>query len=122
MGRRPHGCRTSQHGTGRIGPDRLRNRSRGSASEQQATEGFRAALQRLASKVEIVAMADGRWDVTVAYQKTLDILARFPGIDGFYAADDTIGSAVIRALKQNGYTPGQVRVVAQGGAERASPT
>jgi ribose transport system substrate-binding protein len=88
---------------------------RGSASEQQATEGFKAALQRLASKVEIVATADGRWDVTVAYQKALDILVRFPGIDGFYAADDTIGSAVIRALKQKGYTPGQVKVVAQGG-------
>ena len=88
---------------------------RGSASELQATEGFKAALQRLSSKLEIVAIADGRWDVTVAYQKALEILARFPGIDGFYAADDTIGSAIIRALKQKGYTPGQVRVVAQGG-------
>lgn len=88
---------------------------RGSASERQATEGFEAALKRLASRVRIAATADGKWDATVAYQKTLDILARFPDLDAIHAADDTTGSAVVRALKEKGYAPGQVKVVSQGG-------
>jgi len=92
---------------------------RGSASERQATEGFDAAQQRLASRVRVVATEDGRWDATIAYKKTLDLLARFPGLDAIHAADDTTGSAVVRALKEKGYAPGQVKVVSQGG-NRAS--
>lgn len=90
---------------------------RGSASEQQNTEGFEAALRRLASRIRIVAREDGRGNATVAYQKTLDILDRFPDIDAIYAADDAMGSAVVRALKQKGLQPGQVKVVSQGGSK-----
>jgi ABC-type sugar transport system substrate-binding protein len=89
---------------------------RGSAPEQQSTEGFRTTLQQLSSRIQVVAVEDGKWDATVAYQKALDILTRYPRIDAFYTASDIMGSAVIRALKQKGYSPGQVKVVAQGGS------
>jgi len=89
---------------------------RGSASEQQSTEGFKASLQRLGSKIQIVATEDGKWDATASYQRALSILARFPKLDAIYASEDAMGSAVIRALKEMGYTPGQVKVVAQGGS------
>ena len=59
---------------------------RGSASEQQETKGFKAALQR------------------------------FPKLGAIYATEDAMGSAVIRALKEKGYKPCQVKVVAQGGS------
>ena len=88
----------------------------GSASEKQNTEGFTSSLQRLSSRIEIVATVDGRWDSTVTYLKTLDLLTRFPKISAVYAVDDTMGSAVIRALKEKGRSPGQVKVVAQGGS------
>jgi ABC-type sugar transport system substrate-binding protein len=90
---------------------------RGSASEQQNTEGFKTALQRLSSRIQIAATEDGRWNATVAYLKSLDILTRIPNIDAFYAADDIMGNAVIRALKEKGYKPGQVKVVSQGGSK-----
>jgi ABC-type sugar transport system substrate-binding protein len=90
---------------------------RGSASEQQSTEGFKSALLRLSSKMQIAATEDGRWNATVAYLKSLDILTRVPNIDAFYAADDIMGNAVIRALKEKGYKPGQVKVVARGGSK-----
>jgi ribose transport system substrate-binding protein len=89
---------------------------RGSASEQQSTEGFRSALQRLSSGIKIVATEDGKWNATVAYQKALDVLTRFPNIDAFYVTEDSMSSAVIRALKEKGRKPGQVKVVAQGGS------
>ncbi len=89
---------------------------KGSTSEQQNTEGFRASLQRLDSKIQIVAAEDGKWDATASYQRALSILTRFPKLDAVYASEDAMGSAVIRALKEKGYTPGQVKVVAQGGS------
>lgn len=90
---------------------------RGSASERQQTEGFEAALKRLSSHLDVVATADGRWNTTVAYQKALEILERHPKLAAIYAADDAMGSAVIRALKQKGFAPGQVKVVSQGGSK-----
>jgi ribose transport system substrate-binding protein len=92
---------------------------RGSASEQQNTEGFKASLQRLASKIQIAATEDGKWDATASYQRALSILTRFPKLDAIYASEDAMGSAVIRALKEKGYTPGQVKVVALGGSRGA---
>lgn len=101
-------------GTGRIahitGP-------RGSASEQQNTEGFTMALRRLSSGIRIVATEDGRWNPTVAYQKTLDVLSRYPGIDAIYVTEDGMGSAAVRALRQKGYRPGEVAVVSEGGSK-----
>jgi ribose transport system substrate-binding protein len=89
---------------------------RGSTSEQQTTEGFKASLQRLGSKIQIVATEDGKWDSTATYQRTLSILTRFPKLDAIYASEDAMGSAVVRALKEKGRAPGQVKVVAQGGS------
>ena len=37
----------------------------------------------------------------------------------YIVSEDAMGSAVIRALKEKGYTPGQVKVVAQGGSRGA---
>lgn len=90
---------------------------KGSASEQQYTEGFKVALQRLGSKVQIVAEEDGKWDVTTSYQKASDILTKFPNLDAFYTTDDYMGAGIIRALKEKGYRPGQVKIIAQGGSK-----
>jgi len=90
---------------------------KGSASEQQYTEGFKVALDRLGSKIEIVAEEDGKWDVTNSYQKASDILTRYPDLDAFYTTDDYMGAGIIRALKEKGYRPGQVKMVAQGGSK-----
>lgn len=100
--------------TGRIA---LITGPRGSTSEQQNTEGFTAALRRLSSGILIVANEDGRWNPTVAYQKTLDVLSRYPQIDAIYVTEDAMGSAVVRALRQKGYRPGEVAVVSQGGSK-----
>lgn len=90
---------------------------RGSASERQQTEGFEAALKRLSSRIDVVATADGKWNTTVAYQKALEILERHPKLTAISVADDAMGSAVIRALKQKGFAPGQIKVVSQGGSK-----
>ena len=89
---------------------------RGSTSEQQNTEGFSAALQRLHSGIRVLATADGEWNSTAAYLKMIDILSRFPTIDAVYVTEDEMGSAVIRALREKGYHPGDVLVVSQGGS------
>ncbi len=90
---------------------------RGSTSEQQNTEGFIAALQRLSSGIRVMATADGEWNSTAAYLKTIDILSRYPTIDAVYVTEDEMGSAVIRALREKGYHPGDVLVVSQGGSK-----
>ena len=60
-------------------------------------------------------MEDGRWDATASYQRALSILTRFPKIDAIYASQDSMRSAIIRALKEKGYKPGQLKVLEQGG-------
>jgi ribose transport system substrate-binding protein len=89
---------------------------RGSASEEQNTEGFAAALLRLGSRIKVVAVEDGKWDPTTSYQRTLSILEKFPNLAGICVSEDSMASAVIRALKEKGYKPGQVKVVAEGGS------
>jgi ABC-type sugar transport system substrate-binding protein len=92
---------------------------RGSTAERQDTEGFTSALLARSSGIRVVASEDGRWNPTVAYQKTLDVLSRYPQLDAIYVTEDAMGSAVIRALRRSGRRPGEVRVVSQGGSKTA---
>jgi ribose transport system substrate-binding protein len=92
---------------------------RGSAAERLDTEGFTSALRVRSSGIQVVVSEDGRWNPTVAYQKTLDVLSRYPQIEAIYVTEDSMGSAVIRALRQSGRRPGEVVVVSRGGSRAA---
>lgn len=92
---------------------------RGSTSEQQNTEGFTSTLRRLSTGIQVAVTADGRWNPTVAYQEAMDILSRFPTIDAFSVTEDAMGTAVVRALREKGYAPGDVLVVSQGGSRES---
>ena len=91
---------------------------KGSSSEMLYTEGFLVTLQRLKSGIQIVATEDGNWDVDTSYQKASDILTKFPKLDAFYTTDDYMGGGIIRALKEKGYTPGQVKMICQGASKQ----
>lgn len=91
--------------------------TKGTASEEQYTAGFKNELQRLGSGLKIVAEQPGDWDITVAQNVASDILTKYPKIDGFYVSDDWMGGGIVRALKEKGYTPGQVNIAAAGGSK-----
>jgi ribose transport system substrate-binding protein len=89
----------------------------GTSSERQYSDGFMDALRHLDSKIELVTKQSGEWDVTKAQAAATDILTKYPRIDGIYASDDWMGGGVVRALKEKGYKPGQVKLVAPGGSK-----
>jgi ribose transport system substrate-binding protein len=90
---------------------------KGSSSELQYTAGFKNELTRLNSNLKIVAEQPGDWDIAVAQQVASDILTKYPKIDGFYVSDDWMGAGLVRALKEKGYKPGQVKIAAAGGSK-----
>jgi ribose transport system substrate-binding protein len=89
----------------------------GSSSEQQYTEGFMFQLQRMDSKLEIVAKQPGDWDIETSQKVANDILTKYPELDGIYVSDDWMGGGVVRALKERGYAPGEVKIAAAGGSK-----
>ncbi len=90
---------------------------KGSSSEKQYTFGFKCELKRLNSKLKIVAEQPGDWDINTAQKAASDILTKYPNIDGFYVSDDWMGGGLIRALKEKGYKPGQVKIAVAGGSK-----
>jgi len=90
---------------------------KGSSSELQYTAGFKNELTRLNSGLKIVAEQPGDWDIAVAQQVASDIMTKYPKIDGFYVSDDWMGAGLVRALKEKGYKPGQVKIAAAGGSK-----
>jgi len=90
----------------------------GSASEVIYTQGFVNTLSNINSGLKIVAQEDGGWDVDTSYKKAGDILTKFPKLNGFYTTDDYMGAGIIRALKEKGYKPGDVKMVIQGGSKQ----
>ena len=89
----------------------------GSSSEQQYTEGFMFQMQRMNSKMEVVVKQPGDWDQETSQRVANDILTKYPDLDGIYVSDDWMGSGVIRALKERGYNPGDVKLAAAGGSQ-----
>jgi ribose transport system substrate-binding protein len=89
----------------------------GSASEMQYTAGFMNEHRRLNSALEVVTKQSGEWDPAKAQAAASDILTKYPKIDGFYVSDDYMGGGLIRALKEKGYKPGQVKIAANGGSK-----
>jgi ABC-type sugar transport system substrate-binding protein len=90
---------------------------KGSSSELQYTAGFKNEMTRLNTGMKIVAEQPGDWDITVAQQAASDILTKYPNIDGFYVSDDWMGGGLVRALKEKGYKPGQVKIAVAGGSK-----
>ena len=68
-----------------------------SAADLRAT-GFKAAMDE--ADLDFVASVAGDWDEQKAYQRTKDLLAKYPDLAGIYAANDTMASAVARAAAQ----------------------
>jgi ABC-type sugar transport system substrate-binding protein len=91
---------------------------KGSASELMYTQGVVDEMNRINSQIKIVAQEDGGWDVNQSYQKASDILTKFPKLNAFYTTDDYMGAGIIRALKEKGYKPGDVKMVVQGGSKQ----
>jgi ABC-type sugar transport system substrate-binding protein len=91
---------------------------KGSASEIVYTEGFLNTLTNIGSAIKVVATEDGNWDVDTSYQKASDILTKFPKLNAFYTTDDYMGAGIIRALKEKGFKPGDVKMVVQGGSKQ----
>ena len=90
---------------------------KGTSSELQYTSGFKNEYTRLNSKLKIIAEQPGDWDITVAQNVAGDILTKYPDIDGFYVSDDWMGGGLVRALKEKGYEPGDVKIAAAGGSK-----
>ncbi|MBP8933506.1 MAG: sugar ABC transporter substrate-binding protein [Candidatus Atribacteria bacterium] len=91
--------------------------TKGSTSEIQYTGGFMNELSRLNSGLEVVAIQPGDWDISIAQKAASDILTKYPDIDGFYVSDDWMGGGIVRALKEKGYEPGEVKIAAAGGSK-----
>jgi ribose transport system substrate-binding protein len=72
----------------------------GSSAADLRSTGFKSAVQT--SKLSLVATESGDWDEQKAYQRAQDLLSRFPGLKGIYAANDTMATAVARAAQQAG--------------------
>jgi ribose transport system substrate-binding protein len=70
----------------------------GSSAADLRHTGFETAMKN--SDLDFVASVAGDWDEQKAYQRTQDLLSRYPELAGIYAANDTMASAVARAAGQ----------------------
>lgn len=70
----------------------------GSSAADLRSTGFKAAMD--AADLDFVSSVAGDWDEQKAYQRTQDLLSKYPDLAGIYAANDTMASAVARAASQ----------------------
>ncbi|MEO6143095.1 MAG: LacI family DNA-binding transcriptional regulator [Dermatophilaceae bacterium] len=72
--------------------------------------GFRNALAAAGRPADVLAY--GAWTLSSGERATADLLAREPGIDGLFAANDLMAIGAIRALRHAGRrVPGDVAVI-----------
>ena len=55
-------------------------------------------------QIEIVSIGDGGWNRNKAMLTTLDILNRFPDIEGYYCHDSNMALGIVQALEDSGIT------------------
>lgn len=70
----------------------------GSSAADLRVEGYREGIAN--SELESVGVVTGDWDEQTAYDRAQDLLSRFAGLAGIYAANDTMAGAVSRATQQ----------------------
>jgi ABC-type sugar transport system substrate-binding protein len=73
--------------------------------------------QMLETALEVVAKQSGKGDIAKFQAAASDILAEYPMIDGFCVSDDWMGGRIVRALREKGYNPGQVKIAACEGSK-----
>jgi ABC-type sugar transport system substrate-binding protein len=72
----------------------------GSSAADLRVTGFKSAMD--ASQLDLVASVPGNWDEQTAFQRTQDLLGKYPDLAGIYAANDTMAVAVAKAAQQAG--------------------
>ncbi|MEG1458659.1 MAG: LacI family DNA-binding transcriptional regulator [Acetivibrio sp.] len=65
--------------------------------------GYEMALKNNQRKVEenLIVLAD--FDTEKAYEKTRELMEKYPDIDGFFCASDSMALGAVNALKDKGY-------------------
>ncbi len=65
-------------------------------------KGYRAALKEAAVEFDPALVESGYWEADGAYEATLRLLDRAPGITAVYAQNDTMALGVLSALHERG--------------------
>ena len=86
----------------------------GSSAQVNRTAGFERALE--GSNLEVVAKISADYDEATAMNTMQDLLTRYPDLAGVFCHDDTMASGAAQALKELGYTGGEVVIVGYGGS------
>ncbi len=86
----------------------------GSSAQVNRTAGFERALE--GSNLEVVAKISADYDEATAMNTMQDLLTRYPDLAGVFCHDDTMASGAAQALKELGYTGGEVIIVGYGGS------
>jgi len=88
----------------------------GRGEVEQYESGFESQLKL--KGITVVAKPTSHWSRQQAYQRTQEILTKYPDIKGLYCHNDDTTVGCVQALKQAGKKPGDVKLV----TENASPT
>ncbi|MFV0430952.1 MAG: substrate-binding domain-containing protein [Alphaproteobacteria bacterium] len=72
----------------------------GSEAGANRTKGFTEGSKELG--LDLIATVPADWDQTKAYNATQQLLKRFPDVQGFYAANDTMAVGVAEAVAAAG--------------------
>lgn len=71
----------------------------GQLNQQQRTEGFVDTLHFEFPNIQVVEVADGQGDIDASAQVASDLLARYPGLGGFFATQANGGIGIANVLK-----------------------
>ncbi len=83
---------------------------------ERQIQGFEDTLK--GTSLHIISRPNCVWDLQIALQSALAILAKNPDLKGFYCNNDTMALGAAQAVKKTGKT-GQVLVVGRDGIEEA---
>ena len=68
----------------------------------QRTDGFKATIAGVGSKLQVVASVPGNWDRQLSYDAATTILQQHPDLIGFYCNNDIMALGVVEAVKNAG--------------------
>jgi ribose transport system substrate-binding protein len=85
---------------------------RGEVEQYQA--GFESQLEP--KGIKVVAKPTSHWSRQEAFQRTQEILTKYPNLKGLYCHNDDTTVGCVQALKQAGKKPGDVKLVTENGS------
>lgn len=89
--------------------------SSGTSAQLQRTAGFEEAVAD--SKIEIVAKLPADFDKAKAMTIAEDLFTKYPDLKGIWVHDDTMAVGVVQALKSQGLTGDDVKIVSYNGSK-----